>query len=532
MSTVSETYSALNRAWASTSKIIFGEPLGELKEYGPWLSDSLELPHERRSSISGEAVALSINDYAPTAKYAALGELDYGKSYAPMSLNQIKDIDSILEAVSERFYYAGNIILGKSTGVERSTDVIDSHFIYECSLMDASKYCAYSRYLNNSEYCFGLYGTIKSSTSIKCSGSKFTRCLECHSSEIVTDCYYCGSMQNSSDCLFSFGGRGKSFLIGNLQLPKARYFALKSKLVAEMAGELKKKRKLYSLFSILQACRPYKPEIQIRTKWSEPKFNMAPIQQAFSDTSRLLLGQDLGQLEDYAGWLYSHVPANVPLRSPFSGREALIAGYRKIIGDIYHLDGRLLPDDEVQRVADFAIEEKDAAGLDASNLDSVCRSIHKVAYSDLDKVVGHNVNVKGSAVTIDAQDSYMGSANIRCKKCAYSFWPDNSENIFGSYVTWESAFCMKCSNSRKLQRCFEVSDSHQCSDCYFSHNIENCSECMFCFNVKAKRFAIGNVEYPKEEFLKIKKLVLAELASKLEKHKTLGLSIYNIGAKK
>ena len=528
----SEAYDSANRAWASSSKILFGTPLGELKEYGKWLSDFLELPHERKSSISGKEVALSIGDYAPDAGYASIDELDYSKKYAPMSINEIKDIDSILDALSDRFYYAGNIVLGKSSGVEKSTDVIDSHFVYECSLVDASKYCAYSRYLHYSEYCFGVYGTIQTSTAIKCSGSKFTRCFECHSSEIVSDCYYCGSMQNSNDCMFSFGGRGKNLLIGNLHLPKDKYLKLKGKLVAEMAETLQKKRKIYSLFHILQACRAFPPEIQIHSKAPEPKFNLAPIQQAFSDTSKILFNKDLGDMEDYAGYLYSHVPPNVPLKSPFSNREALIAGYRKIISDIYTLDGRMLPDDEVQLVADYAVDEKDAEELDASDLKSVCRHIHKVAYSDLDKVVGHNINVKGSAVTIDAQDSYMGSANIRCKRCAYSFWPDSSENIFGSYVTWESAFCMKCYNSRKIQRCFEVSDSHQCSDCYFSHNIENCNECMFCFNAKAKHYAIGNVEYPKEQYLKIKKLILAEIANRLEKDKTLDLSIFTIGGKK
>ena len=71
-----------------------------------------------------------------------------------------------------------------------------------------------------------------------------------------------------------------------------------------------------------------------------------------------------------------------------------------------------------------------------------------------------------------------------------------------------------------------------CSDSYFCHNIENCDNCMFCFNIKSKRYAIGNVEYPKEEYLKIKKLVLAELVSKIEKDKKLEMDIYNIGCKK
>jgi len=525
------SYEKVNEAWNSATKVLFGEPMGELKDYGPWLSDYLELPHERKSSISQKEVALSIGDYSKGAKYASMDELDFSKKFEPLSLNELKDMDSLTEALNERFVYSGNTILGKSSSVQKSTDVIDSHYIYGCSLIDASKYSAYSRYLHYSEYCFGIYGTIKSSNAIKCSGSKFTRCFECHSSEILSDCYYCGSMQNSSNCMFSFGGRGKSYLIGNRQFTKEEYFRLKKKLLGEISQKLKTEKKIYSLFSILQECRKYPPEIKISGANEEPEFNLEPIQTAFSTTSKIVLGADLGNLEDYADYLYSHVPQNVPLKSPFTGREALIAGYRKIIGDIYNLNGRILPDDEVQQVANFSVDKNNINEMDASNLSSVCQNLHKIAYSDLDKVVGNNMNVKGSAVTIDAQDSYMGSANIRCKKCAYSFWPDTSENIFGSYVTWESAFCINCYNSRKLQRCFEVSDSHQCSDCYFSHNIENCTDCMFCFNVKSKRYAIGNVEYPKEEYLKLKKLILNEISSKLEKSKKLEMSIFNLGCK-
>jgi len=50
--------------------------------------------------------------------------------------------------------------------------------------------------------------------------------------------------------------------------------------------------------------------------------------------------------------------------------------------------------------------------------------------------------------------------------------------------------------------------------------------------VKAKRYAIGNVEMKKEEYLKIKKLVLTEIANKLEKDKKLDLNIYNVGGRK
>ena len=55
---------------------------------------------------------------------------------------------------------------------------------------------------------------------------------------------------------------------------------------------------------------------------------------------------------------------------------------------------------------------------------------------------------------------------------------------------------------------------------------------MFCFNAKSLRYAIANKEYPKEEYLRIKKLILDELNSRLEKSKKLEMSIFNIGCHK
>jgi hypothetical protein len=52
---------------------------------------------------------------------------------------------------------------------------------------------------------------------------------------------------------------------------------------------------------------------------------------------------------------------------------------------------------------------------------------------------------------------------------------------------------------------------------------------MFCFNTKSKRYAIANVEIGREKYLKIKQTVLGELVSKLEKNKSLGISIFNLG---
>ncbi len=523
---------ALDEAWASACKAVFGRSLGPLDPYGPWLMEYLD-PQFVRRSASGQEVVMAVDDYPSQASFMRFEEVDYSRKYSPLDINQIKDIDSLREALGERVCYAGNVVLGKSSHVERSTDVVDSHFIRSCKLVNRSKYCAYSMHINKSEYCFGQHGSNYSPCAIKCSGSGFTRCFECHSSDMVSDCLYCGSMHNSDHCLFSFGGRGKRHLIGNLQLTRERYAELSQKLIGEIADSLEKNKRIYSLFSILQECRQYPPQSLGIADDSAPKpFDLSRLEAAWQKTTQVLFGRTLHGLESYADYLYQRVPHNIPLRSPFSKREVLIAGYRSSIGELYQLEGRLLTDLEVQRLAAHALPPDAVESLDASSLERLCAVLHPVAYSDLDKVVGKNINVKGTSVTIDAQDCLMGSATIRCKYCAYSFWPDMSENIFGSNLTWNSAFCMRCSSSRHLSRCFEVDSAADCTDCYFCHNVENCEECMFCFNVKAKRYAIGNVEMKKEDYLRIKKLVLAEIAAKLEKNKKLELDIYNIGCKR
>jgi hypothetical protein len=55
---------------------------------------------------------------------------------------------------------------------------------------------------------------------------------------------------------------------------------------------------------------------------------------------------------------------------------------------------------------------------------------------------------------------------------------------------------------------------------------------MFCFNTKNKRYAIGNVEVGREEYMRIKSLVMASILSELEKTHALRHDIFNVGAEK
>ena len=65
------------------------------------------------------------------------------------------------------------------------------------------------------------------------------------------------------------------------------------------------------------------------------------------------------------------------------------------------------------------------------------------------------------------------------------------------------------------RRCF---DSYLCvksSDLYSCFNCKNTTDAMFCFNQNSARCAIGNMQLPKEEYLELKKKLLAEIAAEL-----------------
>lgn len=92
----------------------------------------------------------------------------------------------------------------------------------------------------------------------------------------------------------------------------------------------------------------------------------------------------------------------------------------------------------------------------------------------------------------------------------------------------DSEFCINCYDVVKAKRCFEVDSSSNCGDCYYCHNIEGCEECILCFNVKGMRYAVLNQQLPKEEYLRIKRMLLDYLNRELDAKKKVARSIFRL----
>lgn len=526
---MSEAYDELNKRWKSTCRILLGDEAGGLSDYAEWLYEKNGPRMAAKSSVSGKEVIFADQKYSPAAPKISFDEADLDKKYPPLSINEIKDIDSIIQAVSDRIIYSGNMILGNSKFVEKSTTITECFYVYHCERVAFSKYFAYTSRGGYSEHAFGCYGAGPVHFAVKCGEVwNVNRALCISNASFSSDIYLSHGLVNCYDCIFCFNLKNRRNAIGNLQLEKGKYSSLKQKLLAEIRAKLMKDKRLPFIFELAKGVKPDYSEMR-RVFASAPKFSYektdkSRIEKAFSETTAVVLGKPLSSVDRYAAWMASKSSIrNANGKSCVSGHQLILPDYAWIID---YPQERLLE----QKEADFAGERLALSEAEAESLslENAPPRLSKIAYFCPQWLVGKLKNNIDSPLNIDSTDCCGGILYLLTKFSAFCFSPRSCEYVFGCREPRESSFCINSHYSTRCTRCFEIDSCNSCSGCYFCHNCENVHDSMFCFNTKNKRYAIGNVEVGREKFLEAKKILLDWAVKKLESKGALALDIYNL----
>ncbi len=344
-----QSYTTLDSAWRSTCKVVLGEDIGELRLYEDWLKGPMAPLTRKRSYLSGKEVNCAVQDYPADARFVSLDEVGIAAKAGPLSINDIKDMDSVIEALKERFVYCGNVVLGNSKDVEGSSDVqnsfhvLGSNFIYDCENI------AYSSYCRGSKYLFCTVSDFSSSFLVRTFEThKQSRCFEAWNCYDSSDCYFSSFVENSQEAMFSFSLRNKRHVIGNIELPKDKYGELKAKLLSEIREELVRNRRLPSLMDIAASSAPAEPvpgieKLGIRNR-NEDVCDMPPIEEAFGKTTALLFGRPLHDVRSYEKWLMRHIPPIDKVKSAVSGRTVYMGRNKPF--DLF-LKDRLVSEGEI-----------------------------------------------------------------------------------------------------------------------------------------------------------------------------------------
>ena len=526
---MSLTSEALERRWRGACKAVFREEAGSLADCAAWLAEFTEPISHQKSSFSGKGVICAPTDYCKGAKWLSFDEVDFGRKFAPLSINEIKDIDSLIGAISERMHYSGNIVFGNSGHIENSSNINDSFYIYECGRFGNSKYLAYSTMGRQDEDCFGCNIIGESSYCIKCYRAyrnrrsfELLRCQNC------SDCYYSHGLEACKNCIFCFNAESRKNSVGNLELEPGKYGRVKSKLLSEMADLLRRKKRLPSLLEIIGKSRKWKlPEAVSRASVAHEKADKGKVESAFLQTTSVLFGSPLeGGIDSYSAWLSRHTRPLEKCSSAASGREL----FMPVLAYTGHLPkDRVLGIEEARLAGEMTrLEEAEAEGL---NLENAHERIGKLAFFNVDLREGKNQNVIDCSICFDSSNCYRACLPVYTKYCAYSFWPRSCQYLFGCDSPFDSAFSINCYSCTQLTRCFEIDCCGYCSDSYFCHNCENLHDSMFCFNAKNRKFSIGNSELQPDKYKAVKGMLLSQMADELQKKKDLKWDIYNVACR-
>jgi hypothetical protein len=524
------TYEELNKQWKATCKIVLGEEIGELADYRKWLLDLNDPRFVKKSSVSGKEVVLTSGAFHDQTAFIGMDEVDFNKKIEPLTIDEIKDVDSILEAVGERVHYCGNIVLGNSQFVEKSSNITDSHFVYDSVKIDASKNIAYSQYLR---LCENVFGTNEGGEGKFCIRSsilfKNKRCFEIWNSPVCSDCHYSCGLENCNDALFSFNAIGKNYLIGNRELPRDKYLTIKKKLLGEIVERLKRDKAAPSLMEIVGRGKLDYGEATAALETNvtnEQIWNKNVVEASFSKTSALFFGKPLASLDNYQNWLSRDVITPAAIPSAISKRKVPMS---KWPGLSQMPVNRVVTCDEAKVLGEkLKLTESEASRLSLATASDL---IGKIAYFTPEHFVGENKNLSECQWGFNAMNCYRSVICVNSRDCAYTSWPRSSQYLFGCGIVFDSEFSMKCYDSVKLTRCFEVDGGRGCTDTWFSHNVEGLQNALFCFNTKSKRYAVGNAEVGPEQFGKTKRLLQEWMYDELSAKKKLDLSIYELGKK-
>ncbi|MFA5412185.1 MAG: hypothetical protein WC350_02465 [Candidatus Micrarchaeia archaeon] len=136
-------------------------------------------------------------------------------------------------------------------------------------------------------------------------------------------------------------------------------------------------------------------------------------------------------------------------------------------------------------------------------------------YSDLRSFLGDKSidaqNMEKSDNVLASSDVYMSDNIVECKNVGFSFSLFRCEYVYGSKNLDSCSFSIRCQDSRLLNNCFEVSWSAKCTDSMFCHDSFDLRDCLFCFHLASKQYCIANRQYSREDYLRIKGMLLEHL---------------------
>lgn len=239
------------------------------------------------------------------------------------------------------------------------------------------------------------------------------------------------------------------------------------------------------------------------------------INNAWKSACKIILGDEIGDLKDYADYLKRYNEPVIMRKSAITGKDVPVSS------DRICKTAKIVSMEEIEEYLRMTKDFK----LDINSIkdiDSLLEMCKEQFYYAGNVYLGTSSNVIESDRCIDSSFVYRSHEILEnCKYVAFSTRTMGSEYNFGVTHGGKSKFIIRGYNPYITTRCMEILRTYDSSDIYFSANLENCQNCMFSFNLRSRNYTIGNLQLTNEKYSELKKKLLEEMREKLRKKKEL-----------
>jgi hypothetical protein len=249
--------SRIEAAFSNTSKLVMGKRLSRIDDYSAWLKSHVLKMEVGKSIISGKPMLLA--DYSnyllyPRNRLVTRLEAEFIGDHIRLDGPDAEKLSfsSISEGISKIAYLSPEFFFGDNINVIECSTQYQSMDSYRSPGVSFSKNTAYSFWPRTADCIFGSSMAFESFYCVHCYYSEnLNRCFEVDSSKSCSDSYFLHNCENVRDSMFCFNAKNLNNAIGNAQMPPEQYRKIKSSIVAQLAGELEKKKDLkWDIFNV------------------------------------------------------------------------------------------------------------------------------------------------------------------------------------------------------------------------------------------------------------------------------------------
>ena len=224
-------------------------------------------------------------------------------------------------------------------------------------------------------------------------------------------------------------------------------------------------------------------------------------------------------------------------------REDVLVVINKIFNAVFLVDNKDSIDDIYKKYA-FDIKlprkvyDKFSNEETYTDFDNATNFITKDNMENLDSSKGFMMEKRDFKTLEELINTWEEINTITTERCYNSTYVSKSDTIYDSSYVYNSTNCSNCKNivfcdgcgkseyllaSQRSGNCtfsIRVDDSNNCSNSYsiicsnkisnslFIQDCFNLDECMFCSHIANKKYCICNMQYEKDEYFAIKKIIV------------------------